>query len=160
MNTTSSKQIRVIKDPMLAEVSMSYRSKIKPADRPKITSSKNAYNYLRTIFNPDTIEHHEEFYIILIGQSSKVLGWVKIASGNIDNCLFDSRIIFQCALLANATGVILCHNHPSGNLTPSQQDIYVTRRIRSAGLILNIQVLDHIIITSESYYSFGDEGML
>ena len=153
-------QNQLIKDPMLAEVSIGYRTKIRPSERPKLTKSEDAYKYLKGIYSPDTIEHKEEFYIILLGASSIVLGWVKVASGNIDACMVDPRLVFQSAILGNATAIILSHNHPSGNTRPSQQDIEMTRQLKQGGELLKIKVLDHIIVTNDSYYSFGDEGTI
>ncbi|HVW12644.1 MAG TPA: DNA repair protein RadC [Mucilaginibacter sp.] len=127
----------------------------KPAEF--IKSSRDAYNLLRRHLVDLA---HEEFWMILIGRSGKIMGRELVSKGGMSHTIADPRIIFRSALLQNATGVILVHNHPSGNLKPSQADIDLTKQLRSAGKLLEIQVLDHLIITDSGYMSFGDEGLL
>ena len=103
---------------------------------------------------------HEEFWIILLGQSSKVLNHQLISKGGMTFTVADPKMIFGVALAQHATGIILVHNHPSGNLKPSQQDIDLTKKLAAAGRLLEIQILDHLIITDSSYLSFADEGLL
>jgi DNA repair protein RadC len=143
----------------LAEVTVSYNPKVKPSQRIKISNSKNAEEVLRKVYKGD-LEYREKFYILLLNRANKVLGWCKISEGGITGSVADVRLIFQTALKTHATSIILCHNHPSGNLNPSDADIELTRRIREAGKILDIQVLDHLIITAESYFSFADDGII
>src|SRR5664279_1216346 len=143
----------------VSEVSLVYRTKIKPSERPKITCSGDAHK----IFNEtwDSIEHHESFRILLLNRSNRVLGIAKISAGGISGTVTDIRIIFQFAIKANASSIILAHNHPSGELKSSEADCRITKKLKDAGLILDIAVLDHIILTPEDkYFSFADEGIL
>ena len=108
----------------------------------------------------DKLQHVEETYILLLNRANKALGYSKISLGGISGTVVDTKIVFQTALKANASSVILCHNHPSGNLKPSEADIKITKVIKDAGKIMDIPLVDHIIITDEGFYSFADEGML
>ena len=121
-----------------------------------ITASKDAYNIMRRHL---VDLNHEEFWMLLIGRSQKVLGKELISKGGLSETWVDIKIIYSTALQYQATGIMLVHNHPSGNLKPSQQDINLTKRIAEAGRILDIKVLDHLIITDKGYYSFADEGV-
>jgi len=103
---------------------------------------------------------HEEFWIVYLNNANKVLAREKISAGGITGTLVDTRIIFKKGLEVMATAVILCHNHPSGTLKPSESDLQLTRKIKEAGTILDIRILDHLIITDSSFYSFADEGKL
>lgn len=115
---------------------------------------------LKEVFNPDKIEHVEECVLLCLNRQNKVLGWAKISTGGISGTVVDSKVIFQIALNTNSSGIILAHNHPSGNLKASSEDIRTTKKIKEAGDVLEITLLDHIIITSESYVSLADEGHL
>jgi DNA repair protein RadC len=126
----------------------------KPADF--IGVSKDAYNLMRRHL---VDLNHEEFWIILTGRSSKVLGKELVSKGGLSQTLIDIKIIFSAALQHKANGIILVHNHPSGNLKPSHEDINLTKRITDAGKILDIKITDHLIITDKGYYSFADNGL-
>ena len=104
--------------------------------------------------------YKEYFKVLLLNNNSDVLGHAVISEGGIANAYVDLRIIFQAALLANATHIIIAHNHPSGSLKPSTDDINLTNRIKRAGDVMNIKLLDHIILTEGGYCSFQDNGML
>lgn len=144
----------------IQEVQLSYKTSVKPSLRPKVSSSHGAYELLRASWNPDTIEFCEEFKLLLLNRAHKVLGIFELSKGGVSGTVADPKLIFIAGLKANASGIILAHNHPSGNLTPSQSDIDLTRKCRDAGRLLEIQILDHLILTSEKYYSFADEGIL
>ena len=143
----------------LSEIEISYRNKVRYADMPKITCSRDAENILRTVLD-HSIDHVELFYILCLNRANKVLGWAKISSGGVEGTVADPKVIFQVAIKSNSSSLILCHNHPSGNTEPSEADIRLTRNLKEAGDLLRIKVLDHIILTSESYYSFADENMI
>jgi len=143
----------------LQEIDILYRNKVKRSDMPKVTSSQDAYDYLISIWSPQ-IERLEEFVILCLNRANKVLGWSKISSGGISGTVADPKIIFQVALKANSSSIILCHNHPSSQLKPSDNDIKLTRKLKSAGEFLELNVLDHLIITTDSYFSFADEGLI
>ena len=122
-----------------------------------IISSRDGYNYMRRHL---VDLNHEEFWIILLGRSSKILGKELISKGGLAGTVADPKIIFHTALQHQASGIILVHNHPSGNLKPSHQDVNLTKNLVAAGKMLDIQIFDHLIITDSAYYSFGDEGLL
>jgi DNA repair protein RadC len=122
-----------------------------------INGSKDAYNYLKR-FLVDL--QHEEFWILLLGQNCKVLGKELISKGGLNATLADPKIIFSSALRHSAAHLMLAHNHPSGNLKPSHQDIMLTKQMIAAGKLLDIKVLDHLIVTDSAYYSFADEGVI
>jgi len=144
----------------LAEVQAVYKSKVKPSDRIKITSSQDAYEAIKSTFDENTIEYQEQMVLLLLNRANKVLGWVKLSSGGMAGTVCDGKIIFTVALQTGASAIILAHNHPSGNLQPSNADIELTKRIKQAGLLLDIQVLDHLIVTYEDqYYSLADNGL-
>jgi DNA repair protein RadC len=97
---------------------------------------------------------------LLLNRANKVLGVMNVSDGGISCTAVDTRLIMQSVILSNATQIIIAHNHPSGNLQPSAEDTYITKRVKKACEILNVELLDHLIITSENYYSFGDNGKL
>lgn len=144
----------------VTEVMLTYKSKIRPSDRKRITCSRDAYDAFKENWNDDTLEYFEEFKVLLMNRSNAVLGLLSASKGGISGTVTDVRIILQAALKANASGLIVAHNHPSGNLQPSESDSKITRKIKEAGLIMDIQLLDHIIISNEGYYSFADQGLL
>jgi len=146
-------------DPELAEIAVSYKSK--PKQKVKILNAQDAFDVLYSLFNPETIEFREEFLLLLLNRANIVLGWFKLCSGGTTGTIVDVKIIFMLALQVNATNVILCHNHPSQNLNPSEADIKLTQKIKEAGNLFDIGVLDHLIISSNrSFYAFSQEGLM
>jgi DNA repair protein RadC len=103
---------------------------------------------------------HEEFYCIFLNRANKVIKIEQISKGGISGTVTDVRILFKSAVLNTASGVIVAHNHPSGNLQPSESDVKITTKIKEAGNLLDIQLLDHLIIYDSDYYSFADNGVL
>jgi DNA repair protein RadC len=142
----------------VAEIGIYYKSS--PDEKPKVKTSNDAFKLLLETWNENTIELQEEFKVILLNNSNEVLGIFPMSKGGISACVVDIRLIFACALKANATNIIVAHNHPSGKLIPSSNDIDITQKIKSAGKILDISLLDHIILTPNGYYSFMEEGQL
>ncbi len=142
-----------------AEVSVVYKNSVSVEKKYQITSSCDIYMLMRPVFQ-DIMSHHEEFYIILLNMNNSVLSISKIAKGGISETTVDTRIVLQTALKTNSVKLTLVHNHPSGNLTPSHQDISLTRKIVEAGKLMDITVIDHVIISDAGYYSFADEGIL
>lgn len=126
-------------------------------DRPQIKSSRDAYNIVAHQIM-DLL--HEEFWILLLNRGNRVVQSKKVSSGGTAGTVVDAKIIFKIAIEASAAHLILCHNHPSGNLMPSQADVVVTKKIVEAGRLLDITVLDHLIIGGVGYYSFADEGLI
>jgi DNA repair protein RadC len=126
-------------------------------EKPKITSSRDAYEILKR----DLLDiQHEEFWVLLLNRANRLIRKHQVSQGGVSGTVADPKIIFKSALEELASGIILAHNHPSGNLTASQADIDLTRKLKDAGKLLEIQVLDHVIVAGQKYYSFADEGML
>jgi DNA repair protein RadC len=144
----------------IAEIQVSYRTKVRPSERKQIHSSKEAENLFRSVWNRDTIELRESMLVMLLNRANKVLGYFNVSEGGTAGTVVDAKLVFAVALKCQAHGFILCHNHPSGNLKPSQSDIDLTRKMKEAGKFLEIQLLDHIILTVESYVSLADEGFI
>lgn len=147
------------KSPELAEIYVSYKTKRRGFV--KITNSQDAFKILYPLFDLNTIEFKEEFFLLLLNRANNILGWFKLSSGGTSGTIVDVKIVFMLALQTNACAVILCHNHPSQNIQPSEADIKLTNRIKEAGKLLDISVLDHLIIASSgTYFTFADEGLL
>ena len=144
----------------VAEIELSYKTKVKASSRPQVTSARSAYDILLKAWDENKIEFVEEFKVLLLNRANKVLGIYQVSSGGVTGTVADPKLIFVAALKANACSMILSHNHPSGSLSPSRQDEELTRKICEAGKFLDIKVLDHLIITADSFYSFADEGIL
>lgn len=123
----------------------------------QITNSADSYKVLQPHLGD---LQTEEFWVVFLNQSNRVLGKSKLSSGGINQSVVDVRILFKNALEHFATGIIIAHNHPSGNLKPSQEDLKITKQIGEGGKILNIQLIDHLIIAQNSYLSFADENLL
>lgn len=123
----------------------------------KISSSKDAYNILQPIIGDLMIE---EFWVIYLSRSNKILSKEKISQGGITGTMVDNRLIFKHAIELNAVSLIISHNHPSGNIQPSNSDIQITHEIKKAGNLLNITLIDHLIVTQTSFFSFADENLL
>jgi DNA repair protein RadC len=126
-------------------------------EKKKINSSNDAFELMHSMVSDC---FYEEFWIIMLNKANKVIKYKSISEGGLTATVADPKKIFKLALENNATSLILCHNHPSGNLKPSEADIKITKQLKEAGLLLEISVIDHIIIGDDSYYSFADEGIL
>lgn len=141
----------------VAEVNISYSNTVLAAERPIVSSSKDAEVIFRNCWSAH-IELLEECYLMLLNRANQVIGVVHISKGGISGTVVDLKIILAAALKAVASGIILAHNHPSGNLQPSQADRDLTLKIRSACGLLDIAFLDHLILGREGCYSFADAG--
>lgn len=126
-------------------------------ERKKITSSNSVFEYVQPIIGELP---HEEFWILYLNNSNKIIKSAQLSKGGITGTVVDVRLAFKDALQLGAVGIILAHNHPSGTLKPSQADIQLTKKLKTAGDSLDIKVLDHLIITEKAYFSFADENML
>ena len=144
----------------VAEVQLFYKSKVKASERPQITKSADSFLVFKKHWNLETIDFLEHFKVMLLNRANRVLGIIEISAGGMAGTVADPKVIFAAAIKSASCSIILAHNHPSGNLKPSQADINLTRKLKSGGELLNIGVLDHLIITSEGYYSFVDEGLI
>ncbi|WP_339870248.1 JAB domain-containing protein [uncultured Algoriphagus sp.] len=144
----------------VAEIKLSYSAKVKSFQRPRVASSRQVYEVFAKAWDQDRIEFVEDFKVMLLSRANRVLGIVNISSGGTAGTVVDVKLVYAAAIKANSSSLILAHCHPSGNLLPSEQDKRLTQRIKKAGEILDIPVLDHLIMTAEGYYSFSDEGEL
>lgn len=126
-------------------------------EKPVISNSKTAYEIFR---NHLSDLRTEEFWAIFLNRSNKVIHFTQLTQGGINQSIVDIRVLFKAALDHFSTGIIIAHNHPSGSLQPSREDIEITKKIKTAGETMNIQLLDHLIITQNSYFSFSDDGLL
>lgn len=124
---------------------------------PKIGSSKDVANIMQPLIGD---LQHEEFWVLYLNNSNKVLAKHQLSKGGFTATLVDVRLIYKRALELSSVGLIVCHNHPSGKLEPSQSDIELTKKIKQAGVTLDIKLLDHLIITEKAYFSFADESIL
>jgi DNA repair protein RadC len=122
-----------------------------------ISNSNDAYQIVK---NNLSDLRTEEFWAVFLNQSNKVIHVSQLTQGGISQSIVDVRILFKTALDHFSTGIIIAHNHPSGSLKASREDILVTQKIKEAGEVLSIQLLDHLIITQNAYFSFSDEGLL
>jgi DNA repair protein RadC len=125
-----------------------------------IKNSDDVVNVLRSIFNADTLQWTEEFILVCLNRAHKVIGYYKVGAGGFSGVVCDVKVIMTMALQSSASSLIVAHNHPSGNLKPSEADRKMTDKINGACKLLDINLLDHIILTTDSYYSFAEEGQL
>jgi DNA repair protein RadC len=123
----------------------------------RISGSKDVYELFQSLIGDLT---HEEFWVLFMNRSNRVIDNIRISQGGISGTVIDIRLILKNALDRLSSSLILCHNHPSGNLKPSEADIRITAKISDASRTMDIQLLDHIIIADNSYFSFSDEGMI
>lgn len=145
-------------DYTVGEVELSYKPKFKNLH--KIVSSEDAYKYLLPTYKEGTICYKEYLKVLFLNQANQVLGYTLISEGGITETSVDVRVILQAALLTNSMALVLAHNHPSGNLRPSRQDMEITKQVKEAAKLIRITVIDHLILTDAGYYSFSDEGQL
>ncbi len=142
---------------IVASFELNRRRNLEIASSQKITNSRHAFEILQPLIGD---KNYEEFYIICINRYNKVISYNRISDGGITGTVVDIRRIFKIALENNAVSIILGHNHPSGNLNPSEADKIITRNVAEAGRVMDILVKDHLIVTAFSFYSFADEGLI
>jgi DNA repair protein RadC len=144
----------------IPEFTMQLSYKQKPSERYTIINSLDTAKVLRLIIGDGSITWYESFVAIALTRGNKVLNYYRISQGGVTGTIADPKIILQFALACNASSLIICHNHPSGNTKPSRADEELTKKIKHAAEYLDIKLLDHIIVTEDNYYSFADEGLL
>lgn len=143
---------------IIAALELGKRRRMEEAlEKKKIGSSIDVFEYFSGILSDST---YEAFYILLLNRANKIIREIQISEGGLSGTVADPKKIFKLALEQNAAAIILCHNHPSGNIKPSDADIKLTYKLKSAGEMLDLPVIDHIILGEENYYSFADEGKL
>ena len=144
-----------------AEITISFKPSPESYESPIVKSTKEAMEQFLLFFDKDLIALQEEFAVMYLNQANRVLGIYRASKGGITGTVVDIRIILSVALKSLATSMIIAHNHPSGNLRPSNADEQLTAKIKQAANVMDIQVMDHLIISpSETYFSFADEGLL
>ena len=143
----------------IPEITVSYKDNVKASERAVVKCSADAAKILAVAFE-DCMEHHEEAYALFLNRANRVLGISCISKGGISGTVVDVRIILQTALKVSASALMLSHNHPSGSTIPSREDMAMTKNIQKGCEAVGIQLLDHLIVTEESYTSFADEGLL
>lgn len=146
--------------PAIQEVEIIY-SGPKTSKLVQVKTSSEVAKLLRdVVYDARKINYKESFYVLLLNRANKVIAQACVGMGSTSATIMNSKEIFQLALKTNACGIILSHNHPSGNLKPSEADLQITKRINEFGKLIDIQLLDHIILTDESYFSFADDGLI
>ena len=125
-----------------------------------IRNSTDVADIMRQIWDKDSLEIFESVMVVFLNRANKTIGWMKVSQGGLSGTVVDNRLILATALKGLAQGIILCHNHPSNNLNPSENDTKMTMKLKSACELLDIALLDHIILSVDGYYSFADNGMI
>ncbi len=150
--------MKVEKSKEMPEIRLKYVSTM--VEKTKIRWSEDAYKVLLSLFNPDTIEYMEEAVVLFLTKANSTIGWARISSGGTSSTIIDPKVVFTMALNCGASYFILGHNHPSGRLEPSNEDMSITKELRMAGKLLRLDLIDHLIVTPQGFYSFADKGAL
>jgi DNA repair protein RadC len=150
--------MKVEKSKEMPEIRLKYVSTT--AEKTIIRWSEDAYKVLLSLFNPDTIEYMEEAVVLFLTKANNTIGWARISSGGTSSTIIDPKVVFTMALNCGASYFILGHNHPSGKLEPSNEDMSITKELRMAGKLLRLDLIDHLIVTPQGFYSFADKGAL
>lgn len=145
---------------IVSEIKISYMPNVKPADQLKVKCSKDAFLQIKPFFDPSLMNIKEEAVALFLSRSNSVIGGFKISSGGITGTVVDISLILGIALKCLAKGIILAHTHPSGELQPSKTDLNITQRLKDAASIMDITLIEHLILNTEGYLSFADEGLL
>ena len=142
---------------IIAAIELGRRRALSAArEEPTLTTSRDLYDYLQPLIGD---LDHEEFWVVALSSACRIKSCDRVFSGGLESTIIDIRMVFRKVLEAKACSIVIAHNHPSGNDRPSAQDITLTRKVREAGQVLDITLLDHIIVCSDRYYSFADNGM-
>jgi DNA repair protein RadC len=148
------------RSPKLSELKVTYRRRGAASGRKKVAGSFDAARYLKSVWDRDRIELIDEFVMVCLDGGHQPLGWLKVSTGGLTAAPVDVRVVLAVALQAASSALIVAHNHPSGCLDPSPEDIALTRKLKEAAAIVGIRLLDHIIITKDSSFSLLDHGYL
>lgn len=144
----------------IGEVYLGYNRKVKANDAKLVVSSKIAADIFRSVWDTNTLNLRESFKVLLLTRSNRAINVYHHSEGGVSGTVSDIRLIMQSAILANASSIILGHNHPSGNKYPSEADRTITAKLKEAAKLFDIAVLDHVILTDDDYLSLADEGLL
>ncbi|HHJ09819.1 MAG TPA: JAB domain-containing protein [Bacteroidetes bacterium] len=143
---------------IIAALELGRRRKLSEVlQKKQITSSRDVFDFFQPFLGDIS---HEEFWVLHLSRSNRIMAWKKISQGGIAGTVTDIRLILKDALENTATSIVICHNHPSGNLQPSHADTEITKKIKEAAGIMEIRLLDHVIIGNNKYFSFADEGLI
>ncbi|MEN9582299.1 MAG: hypothetical protein RL641_253 [Candidatus Parcubacteria bacterium] len=151
---------KLITSENFSEIQVQYTPSTKAKEKVKITSAQEAMELFRKIWKEETIELHESMYILFLNRANYIIGWYNLSKGGMSGTVCDPRLVFGIALKCAAISIIIAHNHPSGNDQPSASDIQLTKNLVESGKLLEILVLDHLIITTDKFYSFAEEGLI
>jgi len=144
----------------VSEIELVYKSKVKASQRPQLKKVAETFGFLKQHWDENKIELVEQFKVILMNRNHRVLGIYNMSTGGVSGTVADPKLIFMAALKTNACNLIIAHNHPSGNLEPSEADKRLTQKIKDGANLLDMNLIDHVIVTTEGCYSFADEGLL
>lgn len=153
------KQHKLLPAGRIYEVEIIYKQPVL-SQLKKVTSAEDVVRFMRGFLNPDRISYKEFFWVLLLNRANYIVGVSEIGNGTVSSVLVNRKEIFQLVLRTNASGIILVHNHPSGNIKPSSADEQLTREIDRCAALFDTNLVDHIVITSEAYFSFADVGLL
>lgn len=146
---------------LLYELKLSYRRTKRRRQTGALRSSMDSFEVMKTVFDQDLIEAREEFIVLYLNRANEIIGYYKAFQGGVSSVVADTKLILSTGLKVLASGIILAHNHPSGRIIPSEQDIRLTRRVKEACKLVDMELLDHLIVTAENgFYSFADEGKI
>lgn len=145
---------------LVAEVTLCFRPEIRPSKRPLVKCAKDVYEVLSKFWDTDQLELRETFFMLLLNNHGRVMGIVELSHGGFTGVVVDTKMVFGVALKACACSIVVAHNHPSGNLKPSSQDIKVTQRLKAAGELLELPLQDHLIVSAEGYLSLAENGYM
>lgn len=158
MKTDYQKKMEILSK--VAEVKVRYTRKVAAKDRIKCINSDIAVDVFRAIWNDEGLDYRERSYLLFVNRRNDIIGSHELGIGSNHGTVIDMQSIFTLALKLRSSGVILAHNHPSGETQPSQQDKTLTKKIKEAGKLIEIELIDHVILTSETHYSFADENLI
>ena len=140
----------------MPEITLKYKTS--NYKKTKISTSLDAFQVLLQLYDEDTVDYRETAFVLFLNKANNTIGWMKISEGGTSATVIDPKMIFATALKCNASGIILSHNHPSGQLRASDEDRKMTSNLATIGYIMGIEVLDHVIVCRSGYYSMNDEG--
>ena len=152
--------LTVMPQQQISEIQVNYTSPALQGEKVTISSSAEAYIHFMELWDIGTIEMQECFNLLLLNRSNDVLGFYRLSIGSVSGTVVDPKLVFSVALKSMASFIILGHNHPSGNLKPSNADIDLTKKLKEGGKLLDLLILDHILLSRRGYYSFADEGLI
>lgn len=155
-----SSKIAIKLKPYVCEVELVYKTKVKHSDRIQVKGSEQLHTLLRELYREDSIDLQEVFIVLFLNRAAKVIGYWEASKGSRTGTVIDPALLMKAAIDCGACYIVLTHNHPSGNLQPSRADRELTEKIKLGASYFDIKVMDHIILTSEGYLSFADEGLL